>query len=196
MIYIQILIYLLSAILGCMFFIKSKFKYVYVIICSTFITLQLASIYSIDGLINHQFYIHMNIDGVKMFGDQFIYEFLIGVLLIGILSFLILKISTLLNKLNIKKIYAGILIIVLMSFTFIEGGGSRNLYDILSQNNIEDVSFTKALKDLGMENYVFKDQIKATKGKNIIIISLESFEKGFIDTYPHLTPNLNKGNYI
>ena len=55
-------------------------------------------------------------------------------------------------------------------------------------------TFAKALSDLDIsfESYPKKHQVTASAGQNIIVISLESFERGFLEgPFARLTPKLN-----
>jgi len=76
-----------------------------------------------------------------------------------------------------------------------------NSFQFFSIITVDDVAFKDALDNLGMKNYVSPSELKAEKGKNIIVISLESFEMGFFTPkLAHLTPNLtsikDKWNYF
>jgi len=79
---------------------------------------------------------------------------------------------------------------------------SYNLYKILNHVNPEK-NFNDELENFGIFNYTYKDRlvVKNTNNNNIIILSLESFDRAYIEpTYSELTPNLSKlkeqWNYI
>lgn len=67
---------------------------------------------------------------------------------------------------------------------------ARSLTAALEVNNS---SFNQVLKKIGFDNYVVPEEIKSSSGKNLIVISLESFERGFLNRpFSGATPNLNK----
>nr|WP_321233489.1 sulfatase-like hydrolase/transferase [uncultured Psychroserpens sp.] len=77
----------------------------------------------------------------------------------------------------------------------ISGGVFHNIYEIFKLNNVSDKSLDIALKELNINpnDYVYSTDVEAKKGKNIIVISLESYEKGLLsDKLKDLTPNLRK----
>ena len=58
-----------------------------------------------------------------------------------------------------------------------------------------DATYSDALAALNIDTdtYVDKEEIKASKGKNIIVLSLESLEKGYFgEKLKHLTPNMTR----
>ncbi|MEZ4796837.1 MAG: sulfatase-like hydrolase/transferase [Flavobacteriaceae bacterium] len=67
-------------------------------------------------------------------------------------------------------------------------------YLLIKSLKVDYKGFEEQLVKLGMENYISPDQLKVSASeskKNIIIISLESYEKGYLsDKYSHLTPFL------
>ncbi len=78
--------------------------------------------------------------------------------------------------------------LIIMSFN---GGIIGNIVETVKILKAEAASFEVALDALGMDNYIFSNDIEAQRGKNIIVISLESYEKGFLsDAKAHLTPNM------
>lgn len=170
---------------------------------SLFIVLQISSFYIGGSLIDYKFYVHFNIRDMMAMKDFFLIQIALLVLALPIFAFLIFWLAKKVVNLVFysKKIYRyGIIITstVIMSF---QDGAFANIVDISKILTAEDLNFEKGLMDLGMKDYVSLDNIKAEKGKNIIIISLESFEKGFLnDTKAHLTPNMRalakKWNYL
>jgi hypothetical protein len=75
-----------------------------------------------------------------------------------------------------------------------EGGVFFKSYELFTIINInDDKGFQEALDNAGLKGYVVPSEIEASPGKNIIIISLESYEKAYLsESLSHLTPNLQK----
>ena len=64
--------------------------------------------------------------------------------------------------------------------------------ELMSMLDAKEESIQKTLHNLGFKEYTFPKDLTAEKGKNIIVLSLESLEKGYLDgRLAHLTPNLN-----
>jgi phosphoglycerol transferase len=70
----------------------------------------------------------------------------------------------------------------------------HQLYDVYTIKTAKSTGFEDALTNLTIdpERYVTADNITATPGKNIIVLSLESYEKGYLSPGLDLTPNLSK----
>ncbi len=71
----------------------------------------------------------------------------------------------------------------------------HNLYNIYQIKTTQAISIDKALRAVGIDTdiYTKPENITATKGKNIVVIILESFEKGYLQKdNGNLTPHLNK----
>lgn len=170
---------------------------------SLFIVLQISSVYIGGSLIDYKFYVHFNLRDMIAMKDFFWVQIALLVLALPIFSIIIFWLAKKVVNLVFysKKFYRyGIIITatVIMSF---QDGAFANIVDISKILTAEDLNFEKGLMDLGMTDYISLNNIKAQKGKNIIIISLESFEKGFLnDTTAHLTPNMRaltqKWNYF
>ncbi|NHF59087.1 sulfatase-like hydrolase/transferase [Flavobacteriaceae bacterium TP-CH-4] len=76
----------------------------------------------------------------------------------------------------------------------LSGGILNNAYSTILLKFAGNASFNEALSSLNIDEnqYVGKEKIKASKGKNIIVLSLESMEKGYLGAkLKHLTPNLS-----
>ena len=87
-----------------------------------------------------------------------------------------------------------LLLVSLIPFN-LKGGMLYEFYEIREiLLAADDRPFEKALEDLGIPsgNYVRPEQVEAEPGKNIIVISLESLEQGFLrEPFTELTPNLS-----
>lgn len=180
--------------------IKTK-KYVFVgltIILSLFVNFQILS-YSLGGsLIDYKFYLHLKIIDLQTLKY---YPIETRNSIIAIIStFLIFYFSG--KKLqhtdlisSFKKL-RNILAALLFLLTFLPNGISTSIITISKILTAKDVKFNDALKNLGIEptTYTSPLQVKAKAGKNIIILSLESLEKGFITSskLSEVTPFLRK----
>jgi phosphoglycerol transferase len=86
---------------------------------------------------------------------------------------------------------------ILVSFILLAlpNGMLNEIYKIYEILNAEEKSFNQALIDVGInpKKYITPEKITASKGKNIIIIAIESLEQGFLGkNFDNITPNLNK----
>lgn len=86
-----------------------------------------------------------------------------------------------------------ILIIVTVTIMSLDKGLINVTYKFLTSLNVEQKDFKDTLSALNMNDYTMPENISAEgRKKNIIIISLESFEKGYFSPkYEHLTPHLS-----
>ncbi|MFY0603354.1 MAG: sulfatase-like hydrolase/transferase [Flavobacteriaceae bacterium] len=74
----------------------------------------------------------------------------------------------------------------------VEKGIISTSSELISMLNVKEQDLSSAFQNLNIKNYVLPKDLKVEKGKNIIILSLESLEKGYLDgKLSHLTPNLN-----
>ena len=93
-----------------------------------------------------------------------------------------------------NKFYLFLITLISVSFLSFENGILNETYKVYTITNSVDKTFDAALDDLMIprESYVSPEQIQAIKGKNILVISMESLEQGFLNTrYSKFTPNLN-----
>lgn len=174
---------------------SNKIKICFAIFFSLYFTLQMASVYLIGGFINYQFYYHSGIDEIKTYIFQFTMEYTIFSLLFIFMFFLfvLVNIRDFIKKINIKLLFFSIAIC--FSFLCVSDGIINENIQLIKMLTHNKKTFTEALNSIGItsEKYITKEMLKATKGKNIIVISLESLEKGFLgDDFNQLTPNLNQ----
>lgn len=171
---------------------------------SLFVSSQIASLYFTQTFIGYQFYVHANLRGITgmqgLFINQITIIALIFVLLILIYYYSVFAFKKLYEiiKNNNRRIiikYFKIAAIVIMFFiTFTNNNftnDTKTLLTILAPAKTEN--FEQILKKHNLSDYVTSNQIKSKPGKNIIVISMESIERAFLNgKYSHLTPNLNK----
>jgi len=187
------------------------------VLASLIILLQIISIYISDSFIDYKFYIHFNtrdLFGIIQFFDVQLFIFLIIFLLLFSLIYSSKKISMTIIKAapfryliprRIPKIFSVCLkVFIVFYFIFIMTLKEGILYsasDFISIISISDTNFNNSLNDLKITDYITPSDVKAQKGKNIIIISLESIERGYLsDKMKYLTPKLrelkNKWQYF
>ncbi len=164
-------------------------------VLASLFTIQLSSVILTGEIANYRFYENFNLADILSVTSFFGKEALILVLSLIVTTFIIFQAGRFLKKRQIRKsvVFIGLLSGIILLGT--SGGILRNIYDTLELKMAKDASFAQALSalDIDENNYVKKNDIKATKGKNIIVLSLESLEKGFLeDKLDHLTPNLRK----
>lgn len=162
-------------------------------VISLFIVLQISSLYLGGTFIDYKFYIHFNIRDILAMKGYFIYQSVLMVLLLIITTVLVYWLSKKIINLKLykNKYHKYSAIIAFFIVLNINGGIINSLADTIKIITVKDKSFELSLEDLNMIDYIGPEEIVAEKGKNIIIISLESFEKGyFSEKFKNLTPNL------
>jgi len=165
------------------------------ILASLFLCLEISSLYLSGQFIDYQYVFHFNITSLRM-ADGFVYQiFIFFISLIGI-SALFYFLSGLTDKISpssLKKyrwyIIASKTIMIIASIVVLlstrEGiyDGAKEVYFVMRADaDVPDGIFIDK-----------KDLEVSCKGKNIIIISLESFEKAFLhESNKTLSPNLRE----
>lgn len=155
---------------------------------------QLSSVLLTGEIADYRFYENFSLsDSLSIIGFFKLEAF---ILILGLIltTLFIYKSRKILNSYCRKTIIPlGVLLLgfVIMS---LNGGIINNAYHTLLIKSAGKASFNNALSALNVDPNVFdKESIIASKGKNIIVLSLESLEKGYlIGNLKHLTPNLNK----
>ena len=167
-----------------------KAKLIIIVIMTVFIVMEIISIYFSGGFIDYQFFVNLNINDIWEGLLIFKLQALLTVVVFFSFIFLLTKLSVICqNKINVQ-IRLMILVIMAMSLNYHHGPFDK-LTELYQVTSAPKQDFSQALATLKMQDYPHKDQLSASKGKNIIVISLESFEQGFLD-FNQLTPNLNQ----
>lgn len=176
--------------------LKKTKRIIISILIAFLIVAQVNALYITGNFINYQFYIHMQLDSLLKFGTLFIPQIISFCLLLIALTvgifFLLQRLSQL--SFNRKKVVFPI-IVISFYLLCLPAGIFRQFYVIYQMANAEKISFKQALNNMGVsaDEYVTPEKIKATKGKNIIVISIESLEKGFLtEAFKGLTPSLSR----
>jgi len=175
---------------------NKKIRLLVSVITSFFISLQLISLFFTRSFVGYKFYAHMNLRGASSMSSLFITQ-IVGITLIFLVLVLMNYFSCNISQYILKRrngfIVRSVLIVIctalfLKMSTFI--CDTKSLFSIFYVSN---ENFQEILHNNNIDGYVSPDQIKCKAGKNIIVLSLESIERGFLTKkYSALTPNLNK----
>jgi Sulfatase len=189
--------------------IKNKVaRMIFSILTGLIVMMQLTSIYFVRSLIGYRFYVHFNARDILGMIQIYTLEVILFIALLAFIIFLNYHSKILFFK--VKHLFipklpqlqgsyykkTNIVVKFLLIFTslillnFNKGviPTSSELFKIL---NSEEKDFTEALNAIGIDNYITPDNLKVNGGKNIVIISLESLEKGYLsDKMAQLTPSL------
>lgn len=155
-----------------------------------FIVMELIAIYFSGGFIDYQFYVNLNINDIIEGLFIFKLQALLTVIVFFGLIFSLLKLTTFFQKKLNNIVRLVILIIAVLSLNY-NNGPIDKLVEIYRVVSAPQMTFQEALDNMAITHYPTKNEITAIPGKNIIIISLESFEKGFL-AFKNVTPNLNQ----
>ena len=156
---------------------------------------QFSSVILTGNIADYRFYENFSLSDATSVSEFFGKELLYIVIAIVTATVLIHVLSTKIRQAFSKKIVPVVALLAGILVLSLNGGILNNAYDTLKLKFAGSASFEEALKSLNIdpEEYVSKDEIKANPGKNIIVLSLESLEKGYLnDELAHLTPNLRK----
>ncbi len=202
---INVALFFIIGFYVCKILKHQKIRGLIALLLSAFLSLQIVSLYFVDTFIGYQFYVHFNVrDITTMLG---IYGFQVLLLFFIFLTILLLfyhskKIFQFLIQKNtwLKKIHSFIpfkltfaLILILSLYVMnVEKGIIRTSAELISMLTVEEQEMNTSLGKLGITEYTFPEDLEVKGGKNIIVLSLESLERGYLDgTLSHLTPNLN-----
>ena len=199
------------ALLGSL--IKNKFiRIVFSLIFSLITNLQISSLYFFKTFINYPFIIHCNTRDILAMLEVYKLQAFVFILFLIFFTLLIyfsrqskiivltyinshLNVSTnFLNSYLIIFICAFSCFVMCLSGNYNNKGMLRETYDLLlTINSTNSNTFKENLANLGINNYVLPNELEvSSSNKNIIIISLESFENAYLNNkLSHLTPFLN-----
>lgn len=190
------ILYLLNSLVN-----NKNIRIIFSIFSSIYLLAQSLSLYFTQSFIGYQFYVHANLRGVVGIGSLFFVQIIIASFYFAILVFINIK-SHALNQIllneTIKNKFikiASVLFVGLLLFIIAIQGNftsdTKTLFPLLKSNGLTD--FNATLKKHKMDGYVTPDHVECSKGHNIIVISMESLEKAYLNgEYSSLTPNLNK----
>lgn len=172
------------------FFRLPAIRFVILILFTSLIIAELISIYFSGGFIDYQFFVNLNVRDINLGLSIFRWQAVLVAICFGIIIVILFWLTQVIA--NFVSIW--LRFILLMGFVFLisqKNGPLAKLMEIYQITTVNEQTFQLSLKQLSMENYVTKSQLQAKKGKNIVVISLESFERGFLDN-PEVTPNLKQ----
>ena len=172
---------------------KKIYISVFIALLSLAFMMELSSVYMTNTLIDYRFYTHLNMEMAIEQSFQFGFEIFIAILFYFLLCFSIYIFSMWISMLFTKKTQI-IISITLLGILSFPQGVINEVYHIYEMLYAKEKRFGQALQNLGIakEAYISPSQLQAIKGKNIIVISLESVEQGFLtnDSFDNLTPYL------
>ena len=158
-------------------------------------TIQFSSVILTGNVADYRFYENFNLSDATSVSRFFGKELLYIVIAIITATVLIHVFSTRIRQSFSKKIVPLVALLAGLILLSLNGGILNNAYNTLKLKFAGSASFKEALQsmDIEVDDYVLKDDIKASPGKNIIVLSLESLEKGYLGgKLGHLTPNLRR----
>lgn len=173
---------------------RRRFKLLWTLFTTAIMTTQLASVIIGGDFIDLKFYAHFKKDIITGVGGFFGLEsFILTVFFLVFVPTFYMAI----NKGDAMKLASKKTLLALVFLTVagmsIKGGVLRNLWDISEVHLAEEKLFEDALTDIGFEEIVAKNLIRGKKGKNIILIAMESVEAGFLqDEFNKVTPNMRR----
>lgn len=178
------------------FFQKKRVTILLSIIFGLFFCLQLSSVYFGSSFIDYRYYLHFNKETLSMI-SAFKAEFLLCTAIVIALPFLISycskALNRLLNRLRPKAMILTKLLLLSLS-VWILIYPRESMFRKASE--IFTVTITGHSKgDVNAKYFTPKERLQATavSKKNIVIISVESFEKAFLlPPNQYLTPNLQR----
>ncbi|WP_405378503.1 sulfatase-like hydrolase/transferase [Nonlabens sp. Asnod3-A02] len=159
---------------------------------AAFVMLQSASVFLTGSIADYKFYEHLEWNVVSNIYEEFLFDALLLFIVLVVVLILLFLLSMSLQK--VKKMVPAGIIALGMIFLSLNNHMVHNIYETYSLKKENAYSLNTALAKLDVPdiNAIAKSDIDAIPGKNIIFLSLESFEKGFITERPDLTPNLNR----
>jgi len=177
--------------------IKNRlFRLLFALLSACFFSLQVCSLYFTKKFIGYPFYIHFNTRDISELAHVYNIH-LFGLVLIGVLLMTLFYLS---GSFKLKagrydfhvKFAIALFSLIFMCFN----GGlihrSVELVRLLSPNT-DTKNFHEHLKEIGIKDYTLPADLEVIQGKNIVVISLESLERGFLsEKFAHLTPNLRQ----
>ncbi|MGB3590287.1 MAG: sulfatase-like hydrolase/transferase [Nonlabens sp.] len=169
-------------------------RLVVAIVLGLFASLQAIAIYLTGEVADYKFYEHLEMDTLLSTGDFFILQAVVGLVIIVLSILSILKLGKMLHgRWSIFIKYP--IILVGLVFLLIPGNIFANAIETTQLKLFtQDTSFKESLValDPSLKDYVLKGELTASPGNNLIFLSLESYEIGFINERSDLTPNLNR----
>lgn len=163
---------------------------------SIWFLLEIASVYVGGSLIDEKFWEHFNLSDVLKSLKFFMVEAGLGIMLVTGCFFLMRFLGRKLYASRwTKPLYLIPVGMLCMAGMSLHNGILYHLYTFQQLQSVDVGSFDQSLEQLGIpvSAYIRPEDIDAQAGKNIIVLSLESYEAGYLgDQFVHLTPNLRE----
>jgi len=194
---------------------NTKLRFIFSYLSTSIITLQLISLYAVKEFIGYKFYVHFSLNDffsmIKFFTPQIIFFVMISIIIFILFFLAPISLQSIINtyKNKNKKQKSDYSTITILKYFFLFFSifimtGSSNYekkglinksYNFIKYLYIsrDSKTFNESLTALGMNDYKNHNELRVSNGKkNIIVISLESFEKAYLhNKLSHLTPNLS-----
>ncbi|MCB9446810.1 MAG: sulfatase-like hydrolase/transferase [Flavobacteriales bacterium] len=181
---------------GCMALIASflpkRWKWCIAAPGAVFLTAQWAALYMEGSFINECFWVHLDLSNIRMTASFFFMEWIVALLLVALQSILLYNLA---NRIRLGTPIRLTCIASLVGLSLSHNGMAMQLTELPGTPPDHDIPFDEALRNAGLNpaTFVMPKDVKAEAGQNVIVISLESFEAGFLsEKLAHLTPNLRK----
>ena len=214
---LNLVLFILCLLIPAKFIKPKSIRFIYSIICTLLIISQIISLIITEKFIGYEFIVHTNyydiITMMKLYQNIKIIVSITSVLLMvafyfieyisSYISLWLDKVKKKYNinfgKINIMYAFTTFYLVSIIFFSFEGKYDNKGLLlktietiSFFTTNN--NSSFQKSLDEIGINNYVGLDSISAVgNNKDIIIISLESFEAAYLtENFSHLTPFLNR----
>lgn len=172
------------------FFRLPGIRLIILMLFTSLIIAELISIYFNGGFIDYQFFVNLNVRDINLGLSIFRMQAILAAICFGIIIVILFWLTQVIA--NFVPIWLRLILLMVFVFSVVQKNGPlAKLMEIYQITTVNKQTFQLSLKQLSMANYVTKSQLKAKKGKNIVVISLESFERGFLDN-PAITPNLKQ----
>ncbi len=160
------------------------------------LVLQSFSVGLTGNLVDYRFIFHMNSDALQYASLFWSRTAVFAALAVGGAVALV-KLSTSRWLENLDGKWASSLAALTFALLFVPGGMGTTALGVARIVGVRPVSFPRALERIGIDSasYVDADNVAAHPGKNIVVISMESLERGFITgdgLAADLTPNLRR----
>ncbi|PIE23099.1 MAG: hypothetical protein CSA62_08640, partial [Planctomycetota bacterium] len=167
------------------------------------LAMQCLAVLLLGEVADHRFYFHLlHLGDALSVASSFVFEGVLTAsgLLIGWAALHLA--GRRLSRLRKRAYVLSLLSLVSVGIMLLNGGILRQLWTTWRIQTVETRTIRVALAQLGIDpdDYVFPDRIEAQPGKNLIVLSLESYERGYLlPPLEHLTPQLRairaKGSY-
>lgn len=183
---------------------KRKSRVFFSLLFSIVLLFQLLSLYFTQTFISYRFFIHFNLRSVESIIGIYVLQIFLFSLFFFFVFGLLFKSNRAFSLIQekVKKVVLvriqnwHVVVIILISsvILFFRGAAVEDFKALFEVLNVDSKSFKEELKKNNMQDYVTPDDIVSESGKNVIILSLESFERSYLteDKFKKLTPNLRR----